>query len=257
MTSKVEAREVVVVTGGNGLIGSNFLRALAGSGRIAVGCDLTIPNDDSLGSDDLGLGTIDHFVMDVSDPNSVETVIEALHQRYGRIDGLVNAAYPRNENFGDTFFDVKYENFCENVNLQLGGYFLTSQKFSKYFVERAQGCVINLSSIYGCVAPRFDLYDGTSMGMPVEYPLVKAGIIQLTQYLSVLLKGTGVRANCISPGGILDNQPPVFLDRYKSECASKGMLDPEDLNSTLLYLLASESKYINGQNIIVDDGFVL
>lgn len=257
MISNRETREVVVVTGGNGLIGSNFLRALAGSGRVAVGCDLTVPNGDDLNPESQSLGAIDHLVMDVSDPNSVESAIEVLHQRYGRIDGLVNAAYPRNDNFGDTFFNVKYENFCENVNLQLGGYFLTSQKFSKYFVDNTQGCVINLASIYGCVAPRFDLYDDTPMGMPVEYPLVKAGIIQLTQYLSVLLKGTGVRANCISPGGILDNQPPVFLDRYQSQCASKGMLDPEDLNSTLLYLLASESKYINGQNIIVDDGFVL
>jgi len=257
MVDMIETREVVVVTGGNGLIGSHFLKAIAESGRVAVGCDLTVVESETTKSEAFEQGEIHHLVMNVTEPSSVVAAIEALHSRYGRIDALVNAAYPRNKNFGDAFFDVEYDSFCENVNLQLGGYFLTSQKFSEYFVDQGRGCVINLASIYGCVAPRFDLYEGTSMGMPVEYPLVKSGIIQLTQYLSVVLKGTGVRVNCISPGGILDGQPQAFLERYQAQCASKGMLDPKDLNSTLLYLLASDSKYVNGQNIIVDDGFVL
>lgn len=257
MANEPETREVIVVTGGNGLIGRNFLKAVAASGRVAVGCDLK-PLDD-VGESDIvpAGGEIQSQVMNVVDPISVEAAIESLHHRYGRIDGVVNAAYPRNERFGDAFFDVEFDSFCENVNLQLGGYFLTSQRFSKYFVDHGRGCVINLASIYGCVAPRFDLYEGTSMGMPVEYPLVKSAIIQLTQHLAVVLKGTGVRANCISPGGILDGQPEQFLARYKLQCSSKGMLNPDDLNSTLLYLLAPESRYVNGQNIVVDDGFVL
>ncbi len=251
MATEVEQKEVVVITGGNGLIGRNFIQAITDSGRIAVSCDLQDPNDRHETTEVL------YQIMDVVDPVSVEACIERLNKKFGRIDAIVNCAYPRNDRFGDTFFDVKFDSFCENVNLQLGGYFLTSQKFSEYFVGQGRGCVINLASIYGCVAPRFELYEGTSMGMPVEYPLVKSAIIQLTQHLAVVLKGSGVRANCISPGGILDGQPEQFLQRYQSQCSSKGMLNPEDLNSTLLYLLAADSKYVNGQNIIVDDGFVL
>ncbi len=256
MIDKKETREVVVVTGGNGLIGGNFLSAIAASGRIAVGCDL---QEISYKDREIpaGRGEIASVMMNIVEPASVNAAIAEIHDRYGRIDALVNAAYPRNSSFGDDFFDVDYHNFCDNVNLQLGGYFLTSQKFSKYFVEQGNGVLVNLASIYGCVAPRFELYEGTAMGMPVEYPLVKSAIIQLTQYLAVTLKGTGVRANCISPGGILDGQDQRFLERYKGSCSSKGMLNPEDLNSTLLYLLAKESRYVNGQNIIVDDGFVL
>ena len=76
-------------------------------------------------------------------------------------------------------------------------------------------------------------------------------------YLAKYLKGTGIRVNAISPGGILDSQPSEFLDRYKENCLSKGMLDVNDLNGTLLYLLSDMAAYVNGQNLIVDDGFSL
>ena len=61
----------------------------------------------------------------------------------------------------------------------------------------------------------------------------------------------------MSPGGVLDGQPQLFLDRYNANCASKGMLDKQDLGGTLLYLLSDMSKYVNGQNIVIDDGFSL
>ena len=63
--------------------------------------------------------------------------------------------------------------------------------------------------------------------------------------------------NCISPGGILDNQPEAFLQKYNARCGGKGMLDPQDINGSLLFLLSDASKYITGQNLIVDDGFSL
>lgn len=245
-------QEVIVVTGGSGLIGKSFVSAIIESGRLAICADINV--EDHLNFS----GGQQTLRMDVCEPQSVISAVERLHEKYGRIDGLVNAAYPRNSRFGDAFFDVDFDSFCENMNLQLGGYFLTSQKFAQYFKKQGRGSIINLGSVYGCVAPRFDLYEGTSMvGMPVEYPLIKSSIVQLTKYLAVLLKGSGVRANCISPGGVLDSQPQVFLERYNKQCTSKGMLDADDLNSTLLYLLDEKSKFINGQNIIVDDGFVL
>jgi NAD(P)-dependent dehydrogenase (short-subunit alcohol dehydrogenase family) len=71
-------------------------------------------------------------------------------------------------------------------------------------------------------------------------------------------KGMNIRVNCLSPGVILnERQPDNFLQAYKNECISKGMLDKEDLEGSLVYLLSDMSRYVNGQNIIVDDGFVL
>ena len=70
-------------------------------------------------------------------------------------------------------------------------------------------------------------------------------------------KGLNIRVNAISPGGIADNQPNKFLNAYNKNCSTKGMLDTDDLSGTLIYLLSDMSKYVNGQNIIVDDGFTL
>jgi len=61
----------------------------------------------------------------------------------------------------------------------------------------------------------------------------------------------------VSPGGILDKQPSKFLKAYKKSCNSKGMLDAKDISKTILFLCSNQSKYINGQNIIVDDGWTL
>ena len=95
------------------------------------------------------------------------------------------------------------------------------------------------------------------MTMPVEYAAIKSALIHLTKYMAKYLKDKNVRVNCISPGGILDKQPESFLEQYKSNCLSKGMLDPEDIMGALVFLLSDASKFINGQNIIVDDGFTL
>ena len=66
-----------------------------------------------------------------------------------------------------------------------------------------------------------------------------------------------IRFNSVSLGGILNNQPESFLKGYKSYCLTKGMLNPEDISGTILYLISDNSEYVNGQNIIVDDGFTL
>jgi len=180
-----------------------------------------------------------------------------LDNKYKRIDALVNNAYPRNKNYGKYFFDVEYSDFVENIGLNLGGYFTASQQFAKYFQKQNYGNIINISSIYGVVAPRFEIYEGTTMTVPVEYAAIKSGLIHLTKYMAKYFKGMNIRVNTLTPGGIFDHQPQAFLDKYKDQCLSKGMLDKSDLKGTLVYLLSDMSKYVNGQNIVIDDGFAL
>ncbi len=134
---------------------------------------------------------------------------------------------------------------------------MASQQFAKYFKKQTYGNIINVASIYGVVAPKFEVYTNTSMTTPVEYAAIKSGLIHLTKYMAKYFKGMNIKVNTLSPGGILDSQPEEFLSQYKNECLNKGMLDKSDLKGTLVYLLSDMSKYVNGQNIIVDDGFVL
>jgi len=252
--------KVVLVSGGAGLLGEIFARSICEQNataviaekniRIAEECRIKLQQ----GYANAKLVAVE---MDITSQASIDSAIERTQDQCGKIDALVNNAYPRNENYGRAFEDVEYSDFCENIGMNLGGYFLTSQRFVKYFRDQGVGNIVNISSIYGVIAPRFEVYKNTKMTMPVEYAIIKSGLIHLTRYMSKYLKGTGIRVNSISPGGIYDNQDPLFIERYNEQCLSKGMLDKDDVTGALIFLLSEASSYINGQNIIVDDGFTL
>jgi len=252
--------KVVVITGGSGLIGQEFVKAVIEKNGIAVIADLNEKTGNKAKeelSKELNSDNIVFFKLDITSKKSLDECIDYIGKKYNRIDALVNNAYPRNKNYARHFFDVDYEDFVENTGLNLGGYFISSQRFARYFQKQGYGNIINISSIYGVIAPKFEIYDGTSMTTPVEYAAIKSGLIHLTKYMAKYFKGMGIRVNAISPGGILDAQPKEFLDRYNQQCSTKGMLDAKDLNGVLIFLLSDMSSYINGQNCVVDDGFSL
>lgn len=252
--------KVVIIIGGAGLIGQEFTRAVVENGGKAVIADLNEELASKMKAkinNELESDNVDYETVDISSPDSVKLLIEAVDTKYGRIDAIVNSAFPRNTNYGNHFFDVDIEDFNFHLNLNVGGYFLASQKFSEYFLEQGYGNIINIASIYGVVPPRFEIYENTKMTTAVEYVAIKAGLIHLSKYIAKYLKGKNIRVNCISPGGIFDYQDESFLEAYKAECLNKGMLDAKDMKGTLVFLLSDQSKYINGQNIVVDDGFIL
>jgi len=251
--------KVVIVTGGAGLLGKAFCHAIASYGATAIVADLDLKKAESVATSIRSEGFKAYSAMlNITEKNSVDNMIEELDHQYGRIDAVVNNAYPRNKNYGRKLEEVEYIDFCENVNMHLGGYFLVAQRFAMYFSRSEHGGnIINMSSIYGSMAPRFDIYEGTLMTMPVEYAAIKSAITHLTKYFAQYFKSASIRCNTLSPGGILDGQPEPFLKEYRKYCASKGMLDSTDLEGSLIYLLSDLSRHVTGQNIIVDDGYSL
>ena len=252
--------KIVVITGGAGLIGQEFIKSVIQNNGIAIIADI----NENLGlsvkkslSLELNTTNIDFVKLDITSTESIVSCISFLKNKYFKIDALVNNAYPRNKNYGQHFFDVSFNDFTENIGMNLGGYFLTSQQFAKFFFKQSYGNIINISSIYGVVAPKFEIYKNTTMTTPVEYAAIKSGLIHLTKYMAKFFKESNIRVNTISLGGIEDNQPESFLKSYKKYCLNKGMLQASDISGTLIYLLSDMSKYVNGQNVIVDDGFTL
>ena len=253
-------KKIIVITGGAGLIGQEFVKAVVEHNGIAIIADINKEIGKKIQntiSKELNTNNVDFIKLDITSKNSLKKCIKYLDNKYGRIDALVNNAYPRNKNYSRHFFDVEHSDFVENLGLNLGGYFTTSQQFAKYFQKQNHGNIINVSSIYGVVSPKFEIYKGTKITVPVEYAAIKSGLIHLTRYMAKYFKGMNIKVNTLSPGGIFDNQPESFLNNYKNNCLNKGILDKSDLKGTIVYLLSDMSKYINGQNIIVDDGFSL
>jgi len=237
--------KVIVIFGGEGLLGKVFVDSINENGGTSIIAD--IKNSSNTNS----------YVVDCLSSESLENFISDVKKDFGKVDAIVNCSYPKNKNYGRKLPKVDFDDFIENNRDHLGAFFLPVKKFINFFLEQGYGNVVSISSIYGTTAPKFSLYENTDMTVPVEYITSKAAINQLTKYLAKFYKGKKIRFNSISPGGIFDHQPSSFIERYSAECIDKGMLDPEDIAGTLIFLLSDLSRYINGQNIIVDDGFSL
>ncbi len=251
--------KVVVITGGAGLIGKGFVEAVVENGGTAIIADLNekagVQAQDEI-SAKLGSGRIEFIKVDITSKASITNMIDRVVGEHKSIDGLVNNAYPRNANYGRKFEDVTYADFCENVNLHLGGYFLMSQEISRVMVEQKRGAIVQIASIYGFMAPRFELYENTGFTSPVEYSAIKGGLLSLTKYLASYLGEHDVRVNALSPGGVHANQPESFVSQYsKKAIIGNRMAAPGDLTGALVFLLSDASSYVTGQNIVVDGGW--
>lgn len=238
----------VLIFGGNGKIGSNLCNFLSSKGHYVLRQDKS-PHEDN----EVGLSAKSALLGDITENSYLDGVMFNTE-----FDVVINASYPRGPKYGRSFDKISTSDFNETLSLALGTSFAIMQKaYQKSVEERREINLINFSSIYGVVAPRFDIYEGTDMTMPVEYAAIKSAIISLTRYFAKCSKGTLFRVNCISPGGVKDGQDEKFLKKYREQCLSKGMLDANDLNEITSFLISDGSRFINGQNFIIDDGFTL
>ena len=177
-TSRLIGKTIVII-GGAGLIGSSSARRILEERGVAILADRDIERGKLLAKELSAKhpnGTAVFLSVDSCDGNSVRKLIQDAQSVTGRIDALVNAGYPRGPQYGARLEDVTYETFCANVSMQLGSSFVTSQQFALFFKGQGHGNIVNFSSIYGVVAPRFDIYESSSMTMPVEYAVVKSGL---------------------------------------------------------------------------------
>lgn len=244
MTSRL-ANKVIIVTGGSGLLGKEIIKRLCSEGAICINFEINVED-----SDDFLLLNVD-----VTNEASVKAGIEKVFNKFKKIDGLVNNAYPRTKDWGAKFENINFESWKKNIDWQLNSCFLLSQVVSKYMSKQQYGSIVNMASIYGVVGPNFSVYDGTEMTMPAAYSAIKGGLINFTRYLSSYLGENQIRVNVVSPGGIFDHQPESFVKKYESIVPMKRMGTPEDISPAVAFLLSDDAKYMTGQNLIVDGGW--
>jgi len=236
-------KKTYLIIGGAGLIGSDIVASLREYGDNVYCCDVGVYKDNSF-----------NLTMNAEIEKDVVLNMSYILKKHEKIDGIVNLAYPRNENYGRKLEDVKTIDFISNVGLHLACYF-NVMKVSASLLFDIECSIVNFSSIYGVIPPKFDIYKNTNLTMPVEYAASKSGLIHLTKYFAKYYQKTHLRFNCISPGGIYDNQDNEFVKNYESYTGKYGMLKKSDLSSYVRFLLSDDSKFINGQNLILDDGF--
>lgn len=239
--------KVIVVTGGNGLIGKAILQDIKKAGAIAINAEIKV-------SDDLDNGILE---CNITDSVSVQTAISKIIQKYGRIDGLVNSAYPRTKDWGVIFENIPEQSWKQNVDMQLNSLFVICQAVLRQMKIQGAGSIVNISSVYGVVGPDFGVYDGTEMTMPAAYSAIKGGVVNFSRYLASYYGPYNIRVNCVSPGGIFDHQNGIFIKQYESRVPMRRMGLPADIAPSVTFLLSDDAGYITGHNLLVDGGWTI
>lgn len=238
--------KIILVTGGSGLLGSAMLDNIRQHKGTAINGDITINDDVSQGN----------LQLDITDSASIKSAVKRIIDHYGRIDGLVNNAYPRTADWGNKFEDVSIKSWRQNVDYQLNSVFEISQLVLETMkTQRTHGAIVNIASIYGVQGNDFTVYEGTDLTSPAAYAAIKGGVINFTRYLAAYYGSHQIRVNCVSPGGIFNHQPTSFVENYEHKVPLKRMGKPEDIAPAVSFLLSDAAAYITGHNLMVDGGW--
>ncbi len=267
---------VAVITGGAGLLGVQFCRTLASAGAHVVIADLNRSPAEALASEiSQDGGQALAVETDVTDPQSVQHMVAAALQAYGRLDILVNSAAldpkfdphhlpnPVSSSPGAQFAPGAFEDFPleawnQSLAVNLTGVFLCCQAAVRPMLEQGNGVIINLSSIYGLVAPDQRMYQRPGQPpqfKPVYYSVTKSGILGLTRYLAAYYAGKNIRVNALSPGGVYNGHEEAFVQAYSARAVLGRMAEKDEMNGALLFLASDASKYMTGADLVVDGGW--
>lgn len=260
MRSKLSKKDLVLITGGSGLLGSQYVKAVKELGATPLILDINKPARklDCL-----------YIECDITRESDVrETGLSIIqHLPSHRIYGLINNAAidPKFDNSPNQIPKARLEvypleQWNKEIAVGLTGAFLCSKYFGTAMATYQRGSIINVSSVLGIVAPNQTLYKqpGKTRNQqpvkPVTYSVIKHGIIGLTRYLATYWADRGVRVNAIAPGGVYNNHPPEFVEKLIKYIPLGRMAEKNEYNGTIKYLLSDDSSFTTGTVISTDGG---
>ncbi|HLS94704.1 MAG TPA: SDR family oxidoreductase [Sphingobacterium sp.] len=256
--------KVIVVTGGTGILGKAFVKGLAEAGakiciigRSQEKAAERVKLVETLGGDALAV------VADVMDEHSIREAKERILEKWGTIDGLVNAAGGNIPGATiapeDSIFDNKIGDTIKAIELNLFGTIIPTMIFGEVMAEKGTGSIINISSL---AASR-------PITRVLGYTVAKHGVDGFTKWMATELAlrySNRIRVNAIAPGVFLTEQNRTLLtnedgsyteraDKFVQNTPFQRLGDPSELEGTLVYLLSDASAFVSGETIFVDGGF--
>jgi len=262
------AGRVAIVTGGAGLLGYHHGAILAAAGAHVILLDLPATEPTSraaqiaaaYGGECLGVAT------DITNEASVADAGRRVKAKFGRIDILINNAAnnPKVEDAKGLAWsrleNLPLDVWEADIRVGLTGAFLCSRVFGAEMAKRKAGVIVNVASDLAVIAPDQRLYrveglpEDEQPVKPVTYSVVKSALLGLTRYLATYWSGANIRVNAISPGGVSNGQPDVFLSRLKSLIPMERMANRDEYQGAILFLCSDASSYMTGANLVIDGG---
>lgn len=245
--------KVIVVTGGYGYLGKAIVESLVFHGASVI---VAAKNIDKFNIAFDSRLKIDFIAIDIEHTSSIKGGFDQIIEKYGKIDVIINNAFYSRGQSPETMTD---EDWAYGIDGTLNSVFRSTKAIISIYQKQGHGKIINVSSIYGIVAPDFAVYDESPQFLnPPHYGAAKAGIIQLTKYYASYLGKLNVQVNAVTPGPFPSEtvqQNKSFTRELKTRTCLNKVGSPEDLGGIFTFLASDASNFITGQNFIVDGGW--
>jgi NAD(P)-dependent dehydrogenase (short-subunit alcohol dehydrogenase family) len=202
---------------------------------------------------------------DITDPRALERLRDAVLDRFGSIDVLVNNAAIDDKVIADAdlessrFESYPLDRWRRSIEVNVTGTFLCCQILGGEMARRGRGSIINVASTYGVVAPDQSLYEGPDGAQrffkSAAYPTGKGAVVALSRYLATYWAKAGVRVNTLSPGGVEAGQDAHFVRSYARRTPLGRMAHSDEYRGAVVFLASDASSYMTGSNLVVDGGW--
>ena len=245
--------KTAVVIGGSGKIGFPMAEALAESGALVYIASSREGGYEKAVQKLLDAGRIARGIrLDMSEEKSVLQALKVIKKDSKIPDILINSGCIRPM---QKFMEDSVENWDLSMSVNARGTFVTCRAFANSMSKQGSGSIINISSIYGLVAPDMSIYEGSNFETEPDYPFIKGGIVMLSKYFASYYAKDNIRVNVIAPGGLYNNQPEPFLKKYIAKVPLARLADKNDMKGPALFLASEASAYITGAVLTVDGGW--
>lgn len=251
---------VILITGGYGYLGKAISESLVfHEATVYVLGRNQIKFEQTFTQFDPALKAKLHFQKcDIANTNEVIDSFKNIYEKEGKIDVLINNAFYSKGQSPETMSDADWAYGIDGV---LNSVFRCIREIIPYFKDQGSGKIINVSSMYGMVAPQFEIYkDFPKFSNPPHYGAAKAGIIQLSKYYASYLGPYNINVNTITPGPFpsdLVQMSTDFIKELKEKTCLKRIGFSEDLAGAFVFLASDAADFITGQNLIVDGGWTI
>ena len=241
----------VFITGGCGLLGSAVAEEFRRAGYRVIILDTRTALSNLVSET-----PFDSHCFDVSETAEQKAELIELERNYGPIKNWVNCAYPRTPDFPNNILGrLDPTDWHINTTTHMDSICLLSSTVADLMASSGGGNIVNVASIYGMVSPRFSIYPRGETESPPVYSAIKAGIINYSRYLACYFASKNVRVNCVSPGGISNNQSSVFTQNYNATVPMGRLAKSSEIAGPILFLCSDRASYVTGVNLPVDGGW--
>lgn len=245
----------VVVTGGAGLLGREMVKCFCSLGARTLIIDIDPKASGKLIEEiKQDGGDAEALKLDISDVKKIPSAVTSIEKAFGPVHVWVNNAYPHTGDWGRKLENITVQSWQKNVDMQLNSYCISSNEIAKRMMKRRKGAIVNIGSINSLVAPDFRVYDGTTMTSPAAYTAIKGGIYMYSKYLASYYGKYNVRVNTVCPGGVLNDQPKKFIEKYNKRTLLGRMARPEEIAQAVVFLASNAASYVTGTALVVDGG---